>query len=41
MVMAISNDSTITVSPVYYTMLGVGFAINLRLKRESATKVAE
>ena len=35
LVSGLVNDSTIQVSPVFYALLGVGFAINKMLKKEN------
>lgn len=38
MISGISNDSTITVAPVYWVMMGLGIAINVIVKRENEIK---
>ena len=35
MISGIANDSTITVAPVYWTFMGIGLAINYKLKKVS------
>lgn len=38
MVSGISNDSSITVAPIYWVMMGLGIAINVIVKRENEIK---
>ena len=38
MISGISNDSSITVAPVYWVMAGLGIAINVIVKRENEIK---
>ena len=38
MVVGLANDSTITVAPLYWAMLGVGFTINRMTASDSQLK---
>lgn len=37
MVMGLANDSTVTVAPLYWLMIGIGVAINTKLKKTMCT----
>ena len=41
MVCGISNDSMITVSPVFWTLIGLGLAANALVKKDNAAKKAQ
>ena len=41
MLCGISNDSMLVVSPVFWTLLGLGFAANAMVKKQNAEKKAE
>ena len=35
LITGISNDSTITVAPIYWVLIGIGIALNYRLNTKS------
>ena len=41
MVCGISNDSMITVSPVFWTLIGIGFAANALARKNASARKAE